>query len=140
MGLGPGSECDESNSALDSPWTRHRPVPLARDRQDPWEKSIAAVQWDQRRAGKTFWSNDKVPSAEKLTFPLPPSPPLDHTGVVGYCTVDFPSYATRQIHLEPSSDTSSEPSCPPVTPTGRPQTFPSDVMKPVRKSSYSPVA
>ena len=36
--------------------------------------------------------------------------------------------------------TNSEPSLPTATPTGRPQTLPSSVVKPVRKSSYSPVA
>lgn len=48
-------------------------------------------------------------------------------------------YATRQIVLLPSSETSKAPSCATVMPTGRPQTVPSSMTNPVRKSSYSPV-
>ena len=52
----------------------------------------------------------------------------------------FPVYATRQMLFDPSSVTSSEPSGATVIPTGRPQTLPSTVTKPVTKSSYSPLA
>lgn len=48
--------------------------------------------------------------------------------------------AMRQIVFDPSSLTRSAPSRATVTPTGRPQTSPFSVTKPVRKSSYSPVA
>ena len=44
----------------------------------------------------------------------------------------------RQMVLPPSSLTSRAPSFATVIPTGRPQTFPSGVTKPVTKSSYSP--
>lgn len=49
-------------------------------------------------------------------------------------------YATRHTVPDPSSVTIREPSRATATPTGRPQTFPSRVTKPTRKSSYSPVA
>jgi len=52
----------------------------------------------------------------------------------------FPVAVTRQIDSLPSSLTSSAPSFPTATPTGRPHTSPFGVTKPVRKSSYSPVA
>ena len=52
----------------------------------------------------------------------------------------LPTQLTRQTEREPSSVTKSEPSLPTATPTGRPQTCPSFVVKPVRKSSYSPLA
>ena len=52
----------------------------------------------------------------------------------------FPVYATRQTVPEPSSVTINDPSLATATPTGRPQTLPSLVTKPTRKSSYSPVA
>src|SRR5205823_11585766 len=52
----------------------------------------------------------------------------------------LPVYVTRQMDFEPSSLTNNAPSLPTATPTGRPQTFPSLVTKPVRKSSYSPAA
>jgi len=48
-------------------------------------------------------------------------------------------YETRQIEPLPSSLTMSEPSCATATPTGRPQTSLSLIIKPVKKSSYSPV-
>ncbi len=44
------------------------------------------------------------------------------------------------MDLEPSSETKRLPSLACATPTGRPQTVPSGKTKPVRKSSYSPVA
>jgi len=47
---------------------------------------------------------------------------------------------TRQIERDPSSETKREPSFASATPTGRPQTVPLGRTKPVRKSSYSPVA
>jgi hypothetical protein len=49
-------------------------------------------------------------------------------------------YDTRHTVFEPSSLTKSAPSLATVTPTGRPQTSPSGLTNPVRKSSYSPVA
>src|ERR1700678_4431573 len=51
-----------------------------------------------------------------------------------------PVYVTRQIEFEPSSETSNDPSLATTIPTGRPHTLPSGSTKPVRKSSYSPVA
>jgi putative flippase GtrA len=45
------------------------------------------------------------------------------------------SYETRQMELDPSSDTISEPSAATATLTGRPHTSPLLVMNPVRKSS-----
>src|SRR5262249_3073011 len=52
----------------------------------------------------------------------------------------LPVYATLHTVFEPSSVTINEPSLATATPTGRPQTSPSGVTKPTRKSSYSPVA
>ena len=52
----------------------------------------------------------------------------------------FPVYATRQTAPEPSSVTINDPSLATATPAGRPQTLPSLVTKPTRKSSNSPVA
>jgi hypothetical protein len=52
----------------------------------------------------------------------------------------LPPKATRHTVPEPSSVTSSEPSLATATPTGLPQTLPSWVTNPTRKSSYSPVA
>jgi hypothetical protein len=55
-------------------------------------------------------------------------------------TPHFPTYATRHTVPLPSSVTRRAPSCATATPTGRPQTRLSSITKPVRKSSYSPVA
>jgi hypothetical protein len=52
----------------------------------------------------------------------------------------FTVYLIRQIEFEPSSVTSNEPSRAMATPAGRPQTCSLSTTKPVRKSSYSPVA
>jgi hypothetical protein len=55
-------------------------------------------------------------------------------------TIYLPVYVTCHTERLPSSVTNSEPSGATATPTGLPQTCPSFVTKPVRKSSYSPVA
>lgn len=55
-------------------------------------------------------------------------------------SAQLPTYDTRQTTLPPSSVTNSAPLRPTATPTGRPQTLPSGVTKPVMKSTYSPVA
>src|ERR1051325_7721765 len=52
----------------------------------------------------------------------------------------FPRYRTLHTRFPPSSVTMSEPWPSTVTPTGLPQTSPDSVTKPVRKSSYSPLA
>src|SRR5688572_3384599 len=51
----------------------------------------------------------------------------------------LPTKTTRQIVFDPSSLTSSEPSCATSTPTGRPHTSPAGVTNPVMKSSNSPL-
>lgn len=55
-------------------------------------------------------------------------------------TTYSPTYSTRQIVPAASSVTTSAPVLVTATPTGRPHTLPSGVTKPVKKSSYSPVA
>ena len=44
-------------------------IPLARDFQSPWEKYFTVVEWDQRRAGKTYASNDKELMRRTMNVP-----------------------------------------------------------------------
>jgi hypothetical protein len=66
--------------------------------------------------------------------------PLPRSSHLAGRSLYLPVYVTCHTERLPSSVTNNEPSFPTATPTGLPQTCPSLVTKPVRKSSYSPVA
>lgn len=52
-------------------------IPLAGSFQDPWEKQFTVVQWEQRRAGKTYASNDKELQRRTMNIPQMEQDALD---------------------------------------------------------------
>lgn len=52
-------------------------IPLAGAFQDPWEKHFTVVQWEQRRAGKTYASNDKELQRRTMNIPQMEQDALD---------------------------------------------------------------
>src|ERR1017187_254090 len=100
---------------------------------------VPAMQIDWHRSARGSlgnWKKKARDEGETEVRSRMAEPGEDHCG--GFAA-DAPVYRIRQMLFEPSSVTISEPCLSTVTPTGRPQTSPESVTKPVMKSSYSPL-